>query len=164
MELYIRIENNQPVEHPALKDNLIQAFGIIPNNWEPFKRVERPALDVYEVLEFDQPTYKKIDGIWSDVWSVRPMTEAEKIVKQQATVELFNQREQAENWASWTLNKETCAMQPPIPRPAPDETKLAKNIYTFWSGADNNWKDTPPRPENIFKFDFFSWKWIEVSE
>lgn len=163
MNLYIETENGKTKNHPAFEDNLLQAFGCIPSNWEPFVRVERPMLGVYEILESDMPTYEKIDGTWTDVWALRPMTGAEKAVKQQATIDAFNSHEQAENWAAWTLDEITCTMQPPISRPAPDQAKLTQRISTFWCGADNNWKDTPVRPEGNYKFDFFAWKWVEVT-
>jgi hypothetical protein len=164
MKLYIEIENNTPKNHPALEDNLIQVFGSIPTNWEPFIRVKLPTLDVYEVLESNDATYAKIDGVWTDVWLTRQMTAEEKADKQQATITSFFSNEQAENWSAWTLDEATCTMQPPIPRPEPDETKLEKRIYTFWCGADNNWKDTPVLPEGNYKFDFFAWQWIEITE
>ncbi len=164
MNLYIETENGQTKNHPAFEDNLIQAFGAVPGHWEPFIRVERPTLGVYEVLESDKPTYEKVDGTWTDVWALRPMTDAEKTAKQQAVITAFNNREQAENWSAWTLDEATCTMVPPIQRPAPDETKLTQRIFTFWCGADNNWKDTPVRPEGNYKFDFFAWQWIEVAQ
>ena len=163
MNLYIQVENGQTKNHPALEENLMQAFGSVPSNWEPFDRVERPVLNVYEILVSDQPTYQKIDGRWKDIWNVRPMTEAEKIAKQQAVITAFNNREQASNWSAWTLDEATCMMVPPIPRPEPDQAKLDQGIFTFWSGADNNWKDTPVQPEGVHKFDFFAWQWVEVS-
>lgn len=164
MNLYIQVENGQTVNHPAFESNLIQAFKSVPFNWEPFVRVERPVLDVYELLESEMPTYEKVDGTWTDVWSVRPMTNVEKAAKQQATIDDFNNREQSENWSAWTLDEATCTMVPPIPRPEPDETKLSQGIMTFWCGADNNWKDTPVRPQGNYKFDFFAWVWIEVTQ
>lgn len=163
MELYIRIENGQPFRHPALKSNLIQALGKIPDNWEPFERVEPPILGVYEVLGSDQPTYEKVNDVWTDVWSVRPMTDIEKTAKQQEVINAFRSREQAENWSAWILDEATCTMVPPIPRPEPDQAKLDQKIMTYWCGADGNWKDTPPRPEGDYKFDFFAWEWIEIS-
>ena len=161
MKLYIETKDGQTVNHPAFEDNLIQAFGSIPDNWEPFTRVERPVPDVYEVLESNEPTYQKIDGVWTDVWVLRPMTNKEKAAKQQFVITAFNAREQAENWSAWTLDETTCSMQPPIPRPAPDQAKISQGIFTFWSGADNNWKDTPVRPDGNYKFDFLAWVWVE---
>ena len=85
MNLFIQVEDGQPVNHPAFEDNLVQAFGVVPNNWEPFIRIERPTPGTYEVLESDQPTYQKVDGVWTDVWSLRPMTEDE--IAKQKTLE-----------------------------------------------------------------------------
>lgn len=165
MNLFIQVENGQTVNHPAFEDNLLQAFGQIPDRWEPFVRVERPVPGVYEVLESNEPTYQKVNGVWTDVWALRPMTDAEKADKQQAVKDAFNAREQASNWSAWVFDEATCAMVPPIPRPEPDQTKLSQGIMTFWCGADNNWKDTPPRPQDgkMYKFDFFAWTWVEVT-
>ena len=138
MKLYIQVENNQTINHPALETNLLEAFGSIPSNWEPFIRVERPVPDLYELLESDVPVYAKVDGVWTDVWPLRPMTVEEKTAKQQAVIDELNTHEQAENWSAWTLDEATCTMQPPIPRPEPDEAKLAQRIFTFWCGADGN--------------------------
>lgn len=163
MNLYIEIQNGAAKNHPAFEENLLQAFGSIPSNWEPFIRVERPTVGVYEVLESEEPTYQKVDGVWKDVWPLRPMTDVEKTAKQQALITAFNNREQAENWAAWTFDESACMMKPPIPRPELDEAKLAQRILTLWCGAENNWKDTPPRPEGNYKFDFLAWKWVEIT-
>jgi hypothetical protein len=163
MNLYIEIENGAPKNHPAFEDNLIQAFGSVPNNWEAFVRVERPIPTLYQTMD-DEPTYSKVDGVWTDVWSLRDMTAEEKLAKQQAVVTAFNSREQAENWSAWTLDEATCTMMPPIPRLDPDQTKLDAGIFTWWCGAENNWKDTPVKPvdNNQHKFDFFAWQWVQV--
>lgn len=165
MNLYIETDSNgNPVNHPAFEDNLLQAFGSIPPHWKPFVRVERPTPTVYQILDSQEPTYKKIDGVWTDVWALRDMTDAEKAARQQEVRDSFNAREQASNWSTWVLDEATCTMQPPIPRPATDQTKLDARIFTFWCGADNNWKDTPPRPtDKQYKFDFFAWNWVEIS-
>ena len=78
MNIYIQIENGQPVNHPALEANLLQVFNMIPDNWEPFNRIERPMCNVYEIVS-EEPTYEKINEVWTDVWAVRDMTEEEKI-------------------------------------------------------------------------------------
>ena len=165
MNLYIETKDGQPVNHPAFEDNLMQAFGQIPDHWEPFVRVERPTPGVYEVLESDMPTYEKVNGTWTDIWALRPMTDAEKTAKQQEVKDAFNAREQAENWAAWVFDEATCTMQPPIPRPAPDETKLSQGIMTFWCGAESNWKDSPARPTDggQYKFDFLAWAWVPAA-
>jgi hypothetical protein len=157
MNLYIETENGATKNHPAFEENLIQAFGQIPSNWEKFIRVERPVPTVYQVLESEQPSYEKVDGVWTDVWSVREMTAQEKTAKQQAIITRFNDREQASNWSAWTLDETTCTMKPPIPRPDAIEGKIV-----FWCGADANWKETPPRLEGNYKFDFFAWNWVAL--
>lgn len=165
MNLYIEVKDGQTVNHPAMEENLLQVFGTIPNNWEPFVRVERPVPGLYEVLESEQPVYAKVDGTWMDVWSLRPMTDAEKAAKQQMARDVFNSRRQAENWSAWVLDEATCAIVPPIPRPEPDQAKLDQGIFTVWCGAENGWKDTPPRPTDggQYQFDFFAWQWVAVS-
>jgi hypothetical protein len=164
MNLYIETENGVTKNHPAFEENLMQAFGRIPDHWELFVRVERPIPTMYQVFDSEDPVYAKVDGVWTDVWSLRDMTAQEKAAKQQAVIDEFNARAQASNWSAWTLDEATCAMVPPIPRPEPDQTKLDAGIFTFWCGADNNWKDTPARPVdgNQYKFDFFAWQWAQV--
>jgi len=83
MNLYIEIENGQPKNHPAFEDNLIEAFGAIPQNWEFFVRTERPTKGIYQVFDSQESTYQKIDGVWTDVWSLRDMTQEEITVAQQ---------------------------------------------------------------------------------
>jgi hypothetical protein len=160
MNLYIETENGVVKNHPAFEDNLIQAFGSVPAHWEPFTRVERPLLGVYQKMDSDEPVYTKVDGIWTDVWSVREMTTEEKAAVQQAVRDAFAARDQAGNWSAWTLDEATNTMVPPIPRPADDLAKLNTGIMTFWCGADANWKDTPVRPEGEYKFDFIAWQWV----
>jgi len=159
MNLFIQIEDGQPVNHPALEDNLIQAFGAVPDHWEKFIRVERPIPGVYEILESDQPTYQKVDGVWTDVWSLRPMTETEIAAKQQAVKDAWAARRQAENWSAWLFDEPTCSYIPPIPRP-----DLVPGTIVFWCGAENNWKQPPDRPSDgkQYQFDFLGWQWEEV--
>jgi hypothetical protein len=162
MNLYIETENGVAKNHPAFEDNLIQAFGSIPAHWEPFTRVERPTLGVYEVMTAEEPTYEKVNGVWTDVWPVRDITTEEKTAKQQAVITAFSTRKYASNWSAWTFDEATCTMVPPISRPDVDQTKIDAGIYTFWCGADSNWKDTPVRPEGEYKFDFIAWQWVVI--
>ena len=166
MNLYIKVENGQPIKNPVFEENLLQVFGAVFENWEPFVRVEKPTLGVYQILESPEPIYQKVNEVWTDVWSLRDMTADEKATKQQEVKDAWATREQASNWAAWIFDEDTCAYQPPIPRPAPDQTKLDQRIRTFWCGADNNWKDTPVYPDdgNAYKFDFIAWQWTEVTQ
>jgi hypothetical protein len=85
MRLYIQTKDGQPINHPAFEENLMEAFGEIPGDWEPFSRVERPVLGVYQLLENQEAVYAKVDGIWTDVWSVREMTAQER----QAVIDFY---------------------------------------------------------------------------
>ena len=164
MNLYIETENGAAKNHPAFEDNLIAAFGSIPEHWEPFVRVARSTLGVYKVAETNTPIYAKVNGVWTDVWPVRDMTTEEKTAKQLITQHLFTTHEYASNWSAWTFDEVICEMVPPIPRLDVDQTKIDAGIFTYWCGADNNWKDTPARPvdDNQYKFDFFAWQWVQL--
>jgi hypothetical protein len=162
MNLYIETENGVTKNHPAFEENLKQAFGEIPAHWEPFTRVERPVLGVYQTMDSDESVYTKVDGVWTDVWTVREMTTEEKAAVQQSIRNAFAARDQAENWSAWTLDEATNTMVPPIPRPEPDADKISQGIMTVWCGADSNWKDTPVRPEGEYKFDFIAWAWVAL--
>lgn len=165
MNLYIETENGTTKNHPAFEDNLIAAFGEIPSHWEPFTRVQRPLPGLYQVLASEVSVYTKIDGVWTDVWSIRDMSAEEKAEARQGVITDFNNREQSENWSAWTFDEATCTMAPPIPRPAQNPMKVGLGIETFWCGADSNWKDTPRRPfdEKQYKFDFIAWQWVEIT-
>lgn len=173
MELFIRIKDGQPFEHPIFGDNFRQAFPDIDTNNLPvefarFERVQRPVLDEYEIMMSEDASYELVDGVYKDVWHKRDMTIEEREATKQAITksakELWAAREQIENWSAWIFNEETSKYDPPIPRPEPDQAKLDAKIMTFWCGAENNWKDTPARPvdENQYKFDFFAWQWVAV--
>jgi len=128
MNLYIQVENGQTVNHPAFEDNLIQAFGSVPSNWEPFDRIERPLPGVYEVVS-DQPVYQKIDGRWKDIWNVRPMTAEEKTAKQNAVKEAWAQN----GHASWIFDEDSCSFKPPVPYPTDGKKYRWDEPTTSWT-------------------------------
>ena len=112
MNLYIETENGQPKNHPAFEDNLLQAFGAVPENWKPFERVQRPEIGVYEVIQSEQPEYQLIGDIYKDVWAVRPMTDEEITIKKANAVADWNNY-----FPSWVFNEDTCNFEPPIAKP-----------------------------------------------
>lgn len=167
MNLYIQVENGEPINHPAFEDNLIQAFGAVPSNWEAFIRIPKPTPAANQIFDSELPTYQKVNGIWTDVWALRDMTESE-IVARKLDTELtvkaqWAARPQAINWEAWTFDEVTCSYVPPIPRPPQDDAKEAAGVYTFWCGADGGWKDTPAYPSDgtTYKFDFLAWQWVQ---
>jgi len=81
MRLFIRLQNGVPFEHPIFEGNFKEAFPEVdldnlPSWVEPFCRVAPPSVGPYEVNE--GATYEKINGVFTDVWHVRQMTEEEK--------------------------------------------------------------------------------------
>jgi hypothetical protein len=166
MNLYIEVENGTPKNHPAFEDNLLEAFGAIPEHWEPFVRVPRPMPGVDEVLDSEVPTYEKINGTWTDVWALRPMTAEEKAVqeqeKKQTEIDVrkaaWARLPQRDNFSAWVFNEETLAYEPPIPRPTDREV--------IWSGANNGWVDKPQKPDDgkEYKLDFYTSSWVEITQ
>ena len=86
MELYIRIVDGQPFEHPIFGDNFRQAFPDVdvenlPPEFAKFERVEKPNLQ--SVFEVEEVSYQWVDGIVKDVWTIRSMTSEEEAQKRQ---------------------------------------------------------------------------------
>lgn len=131
MNLYIETENEQIKNHPAFEENLLQAFGDIPENWKPFKRVERPDIGVYEVLDPEYSEYQLVDGVYIDVWTTRNMTVEEKISKQNETISTWRTK-WGDSHLSWVFNKDICAFEPPIVKPQDGK------IYR-WDESTINW-------------------------
>lgn len=49
--LYIRIQDGIPQDHPVTESNLIQVFGHIPNNYVKFVRVLAPTVSETQTAE-----------------------------------------------------------------------------------------------------------------
>ena len=137
MELYIRIKDGKPFEHPIFGDNFRQAFPHIDTNNLPpefarFVRVAAPTIGVFEV--YVDCVYELVDGVYTDVHNVRPMTAEEKAAKiEQARATLR---------PNWTLNEETLQhIQPARP--------TVKGAYPYKFDIETNqWleSDVPPFP------------------
>lgn len=135
MKLYIEIENNQPKNHPAFENNLLEAFGEIPEHWVPFVRVGCPALNVYEI--YDGATYEIVNGVYTDVHHIRNMTVDEKLNLQNAVKQNWNT---TSNYLSWIFDEETCKFIPPISYPSDGQNYI-------WDEETLNWiKFIPPEP------------------
>lgn len=160
MELYIQVEGGEPVNHPAFSHNLVEVFGHVPSNWEPFVRQEKPSPPLYKVVE-EEPTYEKVDGVWTDVWSIRDMTPEEKKKIQQSMFDFWTNRPDAFNFTAWIYDEENNKFNPPIPRPT--ETTPDGFMYR-WCGAIDNWKLAPVPTENTIYFDFDKWENVEFSK
>lgn len=82
MRLFIQIENGQPIQHPIMEKNLLQAFPgtdieNLPERFANFVRVPQPILPPYYIFDPSNSIYEWHNGYVKDVWSFRPMTEKE---------------------------------------------------------------------------------------
>lgn len=132
MELFIRLKNGKPFEHPILGDNFREAFPHVDTNNLPdwaarFERVEPPSVGTYEVYE--GVVYEWSGSIVKDVHRVRPMTPEEKAAKQESVKASWSET----GFPSWTFDEASCSFQPPIPFPQDGE------IYR-WDEPTQSWK------------------------
>ena len=129
MELFIRIKDGQPFEHPILGDNFRQAFPDVDTNNLPvefarFVRVVQPTLGPYEKNQ--TVSYQLVDGVYTDVFACEQMTAEEIAIKKQTV------RDEWAGFPSWIFNETTCAFEAPIPKP--NNGKL----YT-WNESTTTW-------------------------
>jgi len=168
MELYIRIKDGKPFEHPILGDNFRQAFPHIDTNNLPpefarFVRVAAPTnIGVFEVCE--ESVYELVDGVYTDIHNVRPMTAEEKAVRiEQARANLP---------ANWTLNEETLQSSPPL-RPTTggpwrfdritnDWVIATEPPFPSWTLSEEGTRYMPPtpRPEGQYRWDEATLSWV----
>jgi hypothetical protein len=117
MELFIRIQNGQPFEHPIMGDNFRAAFpdvdtNNLPSEFARFVRVVPPDLGPYEKNR--TVSYQLVDGAYTDVFACEQLTAEEIAIKQQAVKDAWAANN---GFASWAFNETTCAFEAPTPRP-----------------------------------------------
>ena len=135
MELYIRLKNGQPFEHPILGNNFREVFPDVDVNNLPdwairFERIPQPVIGVYEKNQ--QVTYQIIDGVCKDVWTCEQMTDEEKLAKQNAVKDKWAA---GPNFASWTFNETTCVFEPPVSYPTDGKIYRWDEETTSWVGV-----------------------------
>jgi hypothetical protein len=137
MELFIRIQNGQPFEHPIFGDNFRQAFPDVDTNNLPagfarFVRVQAPVVGPYEKNQ--TVSYQLIDGVYTDVFACEQMTTEEVTAKQQAVKDAWAANN---GFTSWTFNETTCMFEAPTPRPADDKFYRWDEPTTSWVEVTN---------------------------
>ena len=135
MELFIRLVNGQPFEHPIFGDNFRRAFPNVDTNNLPaeyarFIRAPAPVLGPYEKNQ--TVSYQLVDGAYTDVFTCEQMTAEEIAVKQQSVKDAWAALPNRDNFAAWTFDEVSCDYQPPTPRPV-------EGNY-FWQGTTNSWQ------------------------
>ena len=118
MELFIRIKDGQPFEHPIFGDNFRQAFPEVDvNNLPPefarFERVEPPVWGPYDKNQ-SVKYVRGVDGVYRDVWTCERMTEEEIKAKQD---EVKAQWAAGPNYTSWVFDEAVCSFKPPVDYP-----------------------------------------------
>jgi hypothetical protein len=126
MNLYIETENGQIKNHPAFEDNLIAAFGAVPEHWVPFVRIEPPKLGPYEKNQ--TVTYELVNGVYTDVFHCEQMTAEEITAKQDEVKSSWAQR----GYPSWVFNETTCIFDPPTPMPTDNKRYRWDESTTSW--------------------------------
>jgi hypothetical protein len=131
MELFIRLKNGQPFEHPIFEDNFRQAFPDIdtenlPESFARFTRIEPPVIGIYNVYE--GVSYEWRDGVVIDVHHVRDMTVEEKTDRQN-----FVKSDWANSgYTSWVFDETTCSFKPPVTYPTDGKTYRWDESTVSW--------------------------------
>jgi hypothetical protein len=78
MNLYIKVVDGFPVNHPLFEENLLEAFPEgIPACYEPFERVQ-PTIKHGTFEKLVHTYLKNQNNVWTEEWSVADMTAKEK--------------------------------------------------------------------------------------
>jgi hypothetical protein len=162
----------------------------LPSEFARFIRVTPPQINRFEVYE--GATYEWNGGAFTDVHHIRPMSEVERAeaiehirANPPSAIWVWDEKNIAwllpkrpteggpwkrdlstYEWViateppfpSWVLSEDGTHYTAPIPKPV-EEGKIFR-----WSGADNNWKEAPARPEGEgqYVFDFAEWAWVSA--
>ena len=137
MELFIRIVNGQPFEHPIHPKNFIEAFPDVDvNNLPPefarFVRSGAPRLGPYEKNQ--TVTYELVNGVYTDVFHCEQMTDEEILNKQNSVKEAWA----LTGISSWTFNETTCLFEAPVPYPRGGKIYYWDDPTTSWKIAERN--------------------------
>jgi hypothetical protein len=119
-ELYIKMVNGRPVDHPMLRSNIESAFPEVdfdnlPDWLARFERVQKPRAGIYEIV--NGPVYVVDGNIVRDHWILRQMTEDEKLIKQNRVRQSFTADNNGRA-STWVFDEEQCCFLPPVPYPA----------------------------------------------
>jgi hypothetical protein len=74
--LFIKVVDGQPVDNPVYQSNLIQVYGYVPPEYQPFTRVQQNVTPL--IYQNVTDTYQDVNGQWQDVWVISEQTTEEK--------------------------------------------------------------------------------------
>jgi hypothetical protein len=146
MELFIRIVDGQPFEHPILGDNFRQAFPDVDvNNLPPefarFERVPQPKLKYSQIAV--GPVYQWVDGVVKDVWSIQELSGDALAERVQTKTRQFNEYRQ-----NMVLVAQTYLAQETDPVAVQDWTSWLANLNA-WALTDFDNPGIPNAPEHL---------------
>ena len=114
MKLLIKVENNQPIDHPILFENFLMIYpdadyDNLPEGYVKFIRVERPLVGFLKKT-LETPVYVWDNGVMTDDWGVEDISPEEKAA-------LIESVRQLQPFPSWTFIEEELRFEPPVPLP-----------------------------------------------
>lgn len=164
MELFIKLLNRHPVEHPIIRENMETSYPDVdldnlPEDWARFERVTCPRLGTYETAEC---VYEWDGDVVKDVWYIHEMSEVEK---QQKQARIKKSWQEDGGFANWIFDEETCTHKPPVAMPSDGKNYM-------WIQEATNWVeiktepvvlDLPPYPNDgkIYLYNESSRQWVE---
>lgn len=135
-DLYIKIKNKLPVDHPLTESNL----RLVDSNFDEslangvYMKFERSifseAIGVYEVCE---SSYYIDNDIVKEKFVVRPMTTEEKTEKQS----IEKERWAACGYPSWIFDEDLCIFKPPVEYPSDGKKYMWDETTTSWAEVTN---------------------------
>lgn len=134
MELFIRIKDGQPFEHPIFKENFLQAFPDVdidnlPTNFAYFERVQAPVLGPY--TKNQRVKYERgEDGIYRDTWYYDELNDDEIKAKQENVKAQWIADEN--NPKSWVFKEDVCSFVPPIDYPTDGKSYIWDEAALSW--------------------------------
>lgn len=165
MNLYIKVQNGVAVSHPALEQNLLDAFGgNIPSEWEPFTSTPTDK-GVYQIIDelgdnHSEVYYKHDNGTWYMYHPVRDMTPEEKQHKIDMTKLNWEGRANPDQYTKWVFDEAICDFVAPLPMPT--DVLPEGSIYN-WDDATDSWRVMPASPTGgEFRFNYTIWAWEPV--
>ena len=129
--LFLKVVDNQPIDNPVYESNLIQVYGYVPSEYQPFTRIQQNVTPL--IYENVTDTYQAVDGQWQDVWVISEQTTEEKAAttakikadgtaQQQALIENSNTQianltakgdtQGVETWQTYLVNINAWVMPP----------------------------------------------------
>lgn len=143
-EFFIQIKDGQPFEHPIARENMQQLFPqhdldtTIPDNFAVFDRKQPPLTGPYTRVAGQ--SYDWVDGIVTDIFTTRDLTEDEKFAQQESVKINF---EKHVGYKSWVFDEESCTMKPPIPYPGNQD---GSGPRYKWDETTLEWVDITDQP------------------